>query len=600
MEGVRCLTLHSGNRDIGERFQCYAVQVFEEIRNILKDKPGGRVLIQVVVSGQGEQQLFSGLTGMLKTARLENPKLVGQLIETMPDEDLANIISKLKENSLNPADSHIRYNDGRRWVAGWRETDKKDSGPNDTISQAEPGIPWRDRGVYLITGGAGGLGLIFAGEIMHRVRDSVLILTGRSPLSEDKQVRVRELEASGARVSYRQVDVSDRSAVAGLIADIREEYGGLNGIIHGAGLLRDGFIVKKTSHEVREVLSPKVTGLVNLDEACKDMELDFFILFSSIAGSMGNPGQADYAAANAFMDAYAGYRNRLAAQKQRHGQTLSISWPLWQDGGMRVDEETEKMVKLSIGMIPMQTSTGIRFLYRGLASGADRVFVMEGSPAYMRQKLGPVMIHGNEEQDISSARTYTVTTETGVVQDKVRAVLLQNAARLLKVRMENIDGDTDLTEYGFDSITLTRFAKELNEEYGLDLNPTVFFEYSTLNSFSKYLVTGHHSVFMARYGGQTSVKAGFHAPAPYRKISGKRRPRFASTVPPSAAETEPSNPKPPNPVPVAIVGMSGIFPMAEDVNKFWQNLVAGRDCITEIPKDRWDWREFYGSLKRAQ
>ena len=99
-----------------------------------------------------------------------------------------------------------------------------------------------------------------------------------------------------------------------MIQSIRVEFGGLNGIIHSAGVLRDNFIVKKTREEIEEVLAPKVSGLVNLDLASKDINLDFYVLFSSRSGIMGNQGQADYSAANAFMDAYAGYRNSLVAQ----------------------------------------------------------------------------------------------------------------------------------------------------------------------------------------------------------------------------------------------------------------------------------------------
>jgi polyketide synthase PksN len=89
------------------------------------------------------------------------------------------------------------------------------------------------------------------------------------------------------------------------------------------------------------VLAPKVAGLINLDNASRDMALDFFILFSSTSAVFGNPGQADYSAANAFMDVYARYRNSLRSSRQRTGITLSINWPLWKDGGMHVDAETE-------------------------------------------------------------------------------------------------------------------------------------------------------------------------------------------------------------------------------------------------------------------
>ncbi|MCR4443548.1 MAG: SDR family NAD(P)-dependent oxidoreductase, partial [Peptococcaceae bacterium] len=223
----------------------------------------------------------------------------------------------------------------------------------------EPKTPWKERGVYLITGGAGGLGLVFAGEIAQRAKDSVIILAGRSSLDGPKRAKLEEFRSRGARVEYLEADVSDKQSASRLIQKIREEHGGLDGIIHGAGVIRDSFILQKTKEQLLEVLAPKVKGLVNLDEASKDVPLDFFILFSSLSGSLGNPGQADYAAANAFMDAYACYRSELAASGKRHGRTISLCWPLWEEGGMRLDAKLVKMLEQNTGLTALGTAAGL-------------------------------------------------------------------------------------------------------------------------------------------------------------------------------------------------------------------------------------------------
>ena len=201
-----------------------------------------------------------------------------------------------------------------------------------------------------------GLGLVFTKEIVKQVKDTTLILTGRSELNDEKQKQLKELEASGnIKIDYRQVDVTEKQAVIDLIKAIRNDYGNLDGIVHGAGVIRDNFIINKTIEELRDVLAPKVMGIVNLDQASQDLPLDFFVLFSSIAGALGNPGQADYACANAFMDEYANYRNTFVESKQRYGKTLSVNWPLWKDGGMHIDEAFEKMMMQATGMVPMGT-----------------------------------------------------------------------------------------------------------------------------------------------------------------------------------------------------------------------------------------------------
>ena len=688
MRGVHCLVLQSKENSIEERFQTYAIQVFEEIQSILKERLSGKVLVQIVVSTENEQQLFFGLSGLLKTARLENPKLIGQLIGVDRWGNSEEIIEKLKENRQSPFENQIRYQEEKRLVSSWREVE---------ASQEEMSIPWKDQGVYLITGGAGGLGLIFANDIAHKVKNASLILTGRSPLGEDKQEKFKELESLGVRIEYKQVDVTQKQAVADLIHSVQKQYGSLDGIIHGAGVNRDNFIIKKTRDEFLKVLSPKVTGLVNLDQASRDLNLDFFVLFSSIAGSLGNPGQADYATANAFMDVYARYRNTLVDAKQRQGQTLSINWPLWKEGGMHVDEETEKMMMQSMGMIAMKTPTGIRALYQSLASGKEQVMVMEGKLARMKQKI--LMATHNTQQAKVSATTgvnmgnmldsvqsvllqavakllkiksedidaeadlseygfdsitftefanqlnqeysleltptiffeyptlqsfaqylveehqavfkvepaivsvasdSTTGIDTGNMLDNVQNVLLQAVAKLLKIKSEDIDAEADLSEYGFDSITFTEFANQLNQEYSLELTPTIFFEYPTLHSFAQYLVEEHQTVFKTKMGVQ--IKA--ENPVQVMEVeevkilsSKRKRSRFAKTALVSTAETTKTS-KPDNLEPIAIVGISGIFPMAKNVNEFWKNLIKGKDCITEIPKERWDWQEYYGDPKQ--
>jgi len=224
---------------------------------------------------------------------------------------------------------------------------------------------------------------------VQRARDVTVILAGRSAPDEHTRMLLEVLTAMGSpgtRVEYRRLDVGQCEAVKCLISDITDTFGGLHGILHSAGVTRDSFMLKKDPREFAEVLAPKVAGCVNLDQASQD--LDFFVLFSSLAGAAGNPGQADYAAANAFMDAYAHYRNTLVRDNQRSGRTLSINWPLWQEGGMRVDPSTEKIMQQSTGLVPMATSTGLATFYKGLALGADQVMVLEGDTAQLRRLFG--------------------------------------------------------------------------------------------------------------------------------------------------------------------------------------------------------------------
>jgi polyketide synthase PksN len=281
----------------------------------------------------------------------------------------------IKEECKNPGDALIRYQSGKRYIMGWSELETPDR---------ELVIPWKNGGIYLITGGVGGLGLVFAEEIAAKTKGSNLILTGRTGLSEDKKTKIENLKALGANIIYRQTDVTDSEAVDNLIKGIKSEFGRLDGIMHCAGIIRDNLIIKKDEEEFKEVLAPKVTGLLNLDEASKNMKLDFFIIFSSISACFGNVGQADYSTANAFMDAYAGYRSGLVESGHRSGVTLSFNWPLWQDGGMQIDSVTKRNM-MQRGLMPMKSVSGINALYHAMDSGRDRILVIEGKVELIRK-----------------------------------------------------------------------------------------------------------------------------------------------------------------------------------------------------------------------
>jgi len=165
----------------------------------------------------------------------------------------------------------------------------------------------------------------------------------------------------------------------------------------------------------------------------------------------------------------------------------------------------------------------------------------------------------------------------------------------MKIRAEKIDPKEDLGSYGFDSITLTGLTNRLNQQYGLELPPTLFFEYPTLNGFAKYLVETHASLLAARF----AEKSGLETVLASQRLDGsnnntpvqrRRRPRFA-TVSVEQEKERFTNRGNTGLAPVAIVGISGRFPMAKNVEAFWKNLEAGRNSISEIPEERWDWRQ---------
>jgi acyl transferase domain-containing protein/enoyl-CoA hydratase/carnithine racemase/SAM-dependent methyltransferase len=182
---------------------------------------------------------------------------------------------------------------------------------------------------------------------------------------------------------------------------------------------------------------------------------------------------------------------------------------------------------------------------------------------------------------------------------RLQAALTPIVSKLAKVKAEDIRPESEFGAMGFDSISYIELADQLNDDYGVEVDPTVFFEHRTMETFSRYLLQTHGEA-LAGHFGRPSAPAPRSAPAtppsaPKEPPAEKRqRRRFTSATPEAAA------PRPADAAePVAIVGMSGRFPMARDIDELWGNLLSGRDCIGEIPPDRWDWRAVYGDPGQA-
>ncbi|MCC9020865.1 SDR family NAD(P)-dependent oxidoreductase [Bacillus nakamurai] len=578
-----CTVLHDDQKGADERFEACALQAFEAVQQILSSKSGGRELIQIVVPAEADTQLLSGLTGLLKTAALENPNLTCQLIEQEPGIKAGVLAEHLTESSFCPDDKHIRYQNGKRFTAEWKETGLERFGTEK---------PWKDKGVYLITGGAGGLGFLFAREIAQHTKEAVLILTGRSSLDDQKKAQLQELTALGAHAVYKQTDITEKQEIQSLAEDIQKQYGGLHGIIHSAGMIKDNYILKKQQGEIRDVLAPKVSGLVHLDEATKHIPLDFLILFSSGAGSAGSAGQADYAMANAFMNAFSEKRNRQLAANERYGRTLSVCWPLWKDGGMKVDAETEAMLTKESGMVPMKTENGIQALYRAWAAKKAQVMVTEGFSAKIRAFLRKT---ASDQKAVKSTNLSAGKEE--MIKEKAEHYLKNVLSEVIKLPVSRIDAKAPMEDYGIDSIMIMHLTGRLEKSFG-SLSKTLFFEYQNIESLTQYFIEAHRDTLLDILGVETEEPVSAEPAAPAKtevrpasfQAKGKKgfaRPRT------EASEKQPQ----PEREEIAIIGVSGRYPQAENLQEFWKNLKEGADCITEIPSERWDHSLYYDADK---
>ncbi len=580
--------------DIALRFQHYAERVLAEIQRLFRASPAASLLLQVVCATKEERQLCAGLSGMLRAAQLENPRFFGQVIgfDDAAHTGTDTIIDRLQDERL-AGDQRIRYLNQQRMVASWHAVAEAEA----VFSAAAVPMPWKEHGVYLITGGAGGLGFIFAEEIIQQCPTARLILTGRSALSAAQQNRLQAMQSrqpSGGSVAYRAVDVADPQAVIDLVEHIATDCGQLSGIIHSAGVVRDSFIVQKDITDVAAVLAPKVAGVRNLDAATQSMNLDFFVVFSSLAGVMGNLGQADYAAANAFTDAYVAYRAQLAQRGLRHGKSLSINWPLWAEGGMQVDPASQERIRKTIGLI--STAQGKQAFYQALSQADSQIAVTAATPAQLngirKQRKLETTNRPLLTERASSASSPSVRSD----QEKATAFVVDVMTRVLKIPSEKLNFATPFEKYGVDSIVQATLIQEMETALG-ELPRTLLFEHATMQELIAFLAENYSEKFSAgvdpvfmpasptaetNLDTQAEFQSQFQlepALAPASSSFENKEFRGAILAPRQFKQAENTD--------IAIIGISGRYPQSGTMEQLWQNLVSGKNCITAAPEDRW-------------
>ncbi len=606
------------------RYEAIALQVFEQLQDALKRTGGETTLLQCVIADTAEGRLLTGLGGMLRTAALENPALTAQLVIVQAQATPEALAADLAEAAAQPQRSPLLSS-----AEGWRRLDwtllsQAAADANDAHGDLGDS-PYREDGVYLITGGLGGLGGVFARDILDHAQRARVVLTGRSAPDNDIAARL-EAYGFGDRLHYRQLDLDDAAQCRRVIEAIAD-IGTLRGVLHCAGARSDDLILKKTVGDVAAVLAPKARGTWHLDDATADADLDFFALFSSGVSVFGNVGQADYAAANGFLDAFAGFRQARVVQGQRSGRTLAIDWPLWDEGGMRPDADGVRWLQAQTGMLPMRSASGIAVFRQALASQHAQVLTVEGdgrrlrrlfdappavAPPALTPRSAPARLPAPAMRDVDapfasvSAVDAVVGTGTGSsdLRSQVRDFLRREFAPLLKIAPAQIDIDEALENYGINSILAMSLTAQLEKHLG-PLPKTLFFEYQTVAALGEHLAQAYRAPLQALLAPAVehtaatntlpSAPAPRHAsaaarPAAQPSLRGKthglvRRAAYARTTTARSATSEP----------IAIVGLSGRYPEAETLQDYWRNLRDGKDCVVEIPESRWRWQDYYTS-----
>jgi acyl transferase domain-containing protein/D-arabinose 1-dehydrogenase-like Zn-dependent alcohol dehydrogenase/acyl carrier protein len=415
-------------------------------------------------------------------------------------------------------------------------------------------------GTVLITGGTGALGSLIARHFVHGRGLRHLILASRTgPNSDQARKTETELADVGATVTTVSCDTADPRELAQLLATVPAEHP-LTAVIHCAGVLDDALVADLTPEKLQRVLRPKAAAAWNLHRLTQHLDLAEFTLFSSLAGTLGNPGQGNYAAANAFLDALAQFR------VARGLPALSIAWGLWSAASTMAGQADSRLLARR-GVAPLSDEQGKDLFDAASAHGLPSVIAARLDLVALRgQPVAPLLrglvdVPIRPPATIGSRGTSFSERLASLGQDERRSVVLDRVRGLAaSVLGHSVPGDIlpDLAfkDQSFDSLTSVEFRNRLNQATGLRLPTTLAFDHPTPVAVTEHLL---------------------------RQIVGTPP---GETVPRAASQAV---------EPIAIIGMGCRYPGdVRSPGDLWRLVASGTDAIKQFPTDRgWDLEGLY-------
>ncbi|MFT7834574.1 type I polyketide synthase [Saccharothrix sp. BKS2] len=498
----------------------------------------------VPVGGGGVPDLVgAAVWGLVRSAQAENPDLF-----LLVDLDEGTALDAALPVALASGEPQVAFRGGVAHAARLVRT----AGTGGT----DPGF---GAGTVVVTGATGALGRVLSRHLVveRGVRD-LLLLSRRGPAAEGGPELVAELEAAGASVRLVACDAADRDALAPVLAGVD-----VSAVVHVAGVLDDGVVTALTPERVDAVLRPKVDAAWNLHRLTSD--LSAFVVFSSLSGVLGAPGQGNYAAANAYLDALAAHRRAAGLP------ATSMAWGLWglDDSAMTGTLDADDLARLSRGgVLPLTEREGLALFDAALAAGEALVVPAKLDPAGLREQgdaLSPLLrgLAGPVRRTAAKAPVagglgdrLAALPEAEAREAVLDLVTGHIAAVLGHATSAAVDPGRAFQDLGFDSLTAVEFRNALSAAAGLRLPATLVFDHPTPVALAEHV---------------------------HRELTGSR------------GEVVVAKAKAVDDDPVVIVGMACRYPGGvRSPEDLWRLVAEGNDAIGGFPVDRgWDVRRLY-------
>ncbi|MCG6894417.1 MAG: SDR family NAD(P)-dependent oxidoreductase, partial [Desulfobacteraceae bacterium] len=553
-----------------------------------------------VVSDDRVRPFAGSIPGLSRVIAKEYPELrvacfdirLSGIAAGRPSEDIQHLADRIFRESRNPRNPESTAI--RKGLAYERRIEPVSLEPAG-------GVPFQENGVYLIVGGAGGIGSALGRYLAERVR-ARLVLVGRRPVHTRVAQVLETIRTHGGEGHYLRADITDEAASARMVQEALSRYGHINGVFHSALLLMDRTVGNLTEADFKTVLSPKGIGTLNLFRALKPVHPDFMMVFSSAQSFICNPGQASYAAASTLQDALVAFLQQEAAYPIH-----LVNWGYWGSVGIVSNDATRKrMQEQGVGSI--EPGEGMEAVRRILSHGPAQALCIKAENRFL-ESLGISRETGDDGAPlISPSRPESTAPESSIGFDEpvpekagpdhgkpVSEESLRETAlnflkgifsKTLKMDKDRLDPHATFENYGIDSLVVLEINRDLEKVFGR-LRATLLFEHKTLAALTDYFMANHRTALTPLFrsskapDGVRPMTGATAYPNDTRPAMGRRSERLDLVR--SDGDSR-----------IAVVGLSGRYPMAESLDAFWRNLMTGRRCIREIPEDRWDWKSLHG------